>query len=288
MCIPPHWEQPARRDRAARADRDGRDRRGRRGLRGGAGDARRRVATSTSRRCAPGRRRPRRAPAPSSCTAAGRTPATCSSTSSGRSACPTWPTSSRPPRAGRWYPDRFDAPRAANEPWLAEALAACGAALDGLAAAGVPPQRIVLAGFSQGACLAADLLARRPGACGGRRAAHGRADRPRRRRHGGPAAGRAPALHAHQPPRRLGGARARRGDGGGVRGGRRAGRAAGHGGPRAPHRPGRRWPACAGSSSRRPPSASRGGASSSSSGRPFAWSARNESFDVFSSSRRTR
>jgi predicted esterase len=67
---------------------------------------------------------------------------------------------------GTWYPDRFDAPRSANEPWLGEALAACGAALDGLAAAGVPPQRIVVAGFSQGACLAADLVARRPGACG--------------------------------------------------------------------------------------------------------------------------
>ena len=40
---------------------------------------------------------------------------------------------------------------------------------------------------------------------------------------------------------------------------------------------------------RRPAGASAaGGASSSSSGTPFAWSARNDSFDVFSSSRRTR
>jgi phospholipase/carboxylesterase len=68
---------------------------------------------------------------------------------------------------GSWYPDRFNAPRAANEPWLTDALAACAAALDGLAAEGVPPERIVLAGFSQGACVAADVLARRPGACGG-------------------------------------------------------------------------------------------------------------------------
>jgi phospholipase/carboxylesterase len=61
-----------------------------------------------------------------------------------------------------WYPDRFDAPRAANEPWLSDALEACDAAVEQVLAAGVPTERIVLAGFSQGGCLIADLVARRP------------------------------------------------------------------------------------------------------------------------------
>jgi phospholipase/carboxylesterase len=64
---------------------------------------------------------------------------------------------------GSWYPDRFDAPRAANEPWLGHALDACAAAVDGVLAAGVPAGRLLLAGFSQGGCLVADLAARRPG-----------------------------------------------------------------------------------------------------------------------------
>jgi phospholipase/carboxylesterase len=68
---------------------------------------------------------------------------------------------------GSWYPDRFWAPREANEPWLGQALDACEAAVHRIAAAGVPAPRIVLAGFSQGACLVADLLARRPGGFGG-------------------------------------------------------------------------------------------------------------------------
>jgi phospholipase/carboxylesterase len=61
-----------------------------------------------------------------------------------------------------WYPDRYTAPRAANEPWLSHALEACDAAVQRVVAAGVPAERIVLAGFSQGGCLVADLVARRP------------------------------------------------------------------------------------------------------------------------------
>jgi len=68
-----------------------------------------------------------------------------------------------PPAAGgSWYPARFSAPRAANEPSLSQALEAVETAIDGVVAAGVPPERIVLAGFSQGACLVADLIARAP------------------------------------------------------------------------------------------------------------------------------
>ena len=63
---------------------------------------------------------------------------------------------------GSWYPDRFSAPRAANEPQLSAALATVHRTLDDLQARGVEPARIVVGGFSQGACLACDALAGRP------------------------------------------------------------------------------------------------------------------------------
>ena len=61
-----------------------------------------------------------------------------------------------------WYPGRFSAPRAANEPRLGQALDALEGAI-----ADVPPDRLVLVGFSQGGCLVADLVARRRRACAG-------------------------------------------------------------------------------------------------------------------------
>src|SRR3712207_2141709 len=63
---------------------------------------------------------------------------------------------------GSWYPKRFIEPRAANEPYLSAALATVDAALNEVLGAGVPAERVVLGGFSQGACLATDALARRP------------------------------------------------------------------------------------------------------------------------------
>jgi phospholipase/carboxylesterase len=57
-----------------------------------------------------------------------------------------------------WYPARYFDPREANEPWLGHALAALEAAIGD-----VEPERVVLAGFSQGACLVADLLGAKPG-----------------------------------------------------------------------------------------------------------------------------
>lgn len=65
------------------------------------------------------------------------------------------------PESGRpaWYPGRYHDPPASNEPWLTEALAAVRDALAHVAAAGVPPERTVLAGFSQGGCLAAEVAA---------------------------------------------------------------------------------------------------------------------------------
>ncbi len=70
------------------------------------------------------------------------------------------------PRAhgGSWYPDRYRAPRAANEPFLSSALDAVSVALELVRGAGLPDEAIVLAGFSQGACLVADHVARRPAA----------------------------------------------------------------------------------------------------------------------------
>lgn len=72
-----------------------------------------------------------------------------------------------PQAPGRvWYPDRFTAPFAANQPWLDRALATVADLLDALAAAGVPDGKVVLMGFSQGACLALESAIRRPRAYG--------------------------------------------------------------------------------------------------------------------------
>jgi predicted esterase len=68
-----------------------------------------------------------------------------------------------PEASGRtWYPHSFLAPLAANEPHLSRALAEVGGLLDDLIAAGMPSERIALLGFSQGACLALETVARLP------------------------------------------------------------------------------------------------------------------------------
>jgi phospholipase/carboxylesterase len=61
-----------------------------------------------------------------------------------------------------WYAGRFTEPAAALEPELGAALDAVATEIAAARAAGLPHGRIVLAGFSQGACLLAELLARRP------------------------------------------------------------------------------------------------------------------------------
>ncbi|TXR57291.1 alpha/beta hydrolase [Quadrisphaera setariae] len=53
-----------------------------------------------------------------------------------------------------WYPEPFTADLERNEPALGEALAAVDAAVQEVLDAGVPLERVVLLGFSQGACLA--------------------------------------------------------------------------------------------------------------------------------------
>lgn len=59
-----------------------------------------------------------------------------------------------------WYPFPFLAPIAQNQPHLDSALAVLGAVTAALAADGIPHDRQVLLGFSQGACLALEFAAR--------------------------------------------------------------------------------------------------------------------------------
>jgi len=58
-----------------------------------------------------------------------------------------------------WYPYTFLAPMQQNEPWLSSALARVGETVTAIEAAGIPAERIVLGGFSQGACLASEFMA---------------------------------------------------------------------------------------------------------------------------------
>jgi phospholipase/carboxylesterase len=73
------------------------------------------------------------------------------------------------PRAagGTWYPYRFLEPIERNQPWLDSALGVLAATLHRLGAAGVPPERTLLLGFSQGACLALEFAARNARRYGG-------------------------------------------------------------------------------------------------------------------------
>jgi phospholipase/carboxylesterase len=68
---------------------------------------------------------------------------------------------------GQWYPLRFLEPVERNEPWLSSALASVGRSVALLEAEGLSRSRIVVAGFSQGACLAAEYVAREGGSWGG-------------------------------------------------------------------------------------------------------------------------
>ena len=66
-----------------------------------------------------------------------------------------------------WYPQSFLAPTESNEPWLSSALATVGRTVDRATDAGVPVERVVLGGFSQGACLASEYAARNARRYGG-------------------------------------------------------------------------------------------------------------------------
>lgn len=64
--------------------------------------------------------------------------------------------------AATWYPDGFMVPFEANEPRLTHALDAVDEWVRGLAETGVARDRLVLLGFSQGACLVAEYTIRNP------------------------------------------------------------------------------------------------------------------------------
>jgi phospholipase/carboxylesterase len=66
-----------------------------------------------------------------------------------------------PQAAGNtWYPNRFLVPMEENEPWLSSALTLVGDVYSRIVNAGVPPEKIILLGFSQGACLTLEFAAR--------------------------------------------------------------------------------------------------------------------------------
>ena len=73
-----------------------------------------------------------------------------------------------PQAAGNaWYPYSFMAPLEKNEPWLSSALAKVAAIVQQAQAAGVSLDRIFVCGFSQGACLSSEFVARNPARYGG-------------------------------------------------------------------------------------------------------------------------
>jgi predicted esterase len=65
-----------------------------------------------------------------------------------------------------WYPHSFLAPLAANEPHLSSALALVARLVDEVSEQ-VGPEQMVIAGFSQGACLASEFVARNARRFGG-------------------------------------------------------------------------------------------------------------------------
>lgn len=66
-----------------------------------------------------------------------------------------------------WYPYSFLEPVQKNEPRLSYALEVLDDLVNGLQEKGIPKHQIVLAGFSQGACVVAEYVARNAGRWGG-------------------------------------------------------------------------------------------------------------------------
>jgi predicted esterase len=66
-----------------------------------------------------------------------------------------------------WYPQSFLAPLEQNEPALSAALNTVSSVLTQVIDAGIPAENVILVGFSQGACLSAEYLARHAQHLGG-------------------------------------------------------------------------------------------------------------------------
>ncbi len=66
-----------------------------------------------------------------------------------------------------WYPNSGFIPIEANEPYVSSAFRAIDDLIGHITASGIPADRILIGGFSQGACLAAEYAARHPRRYGG-------------------------------------------------------------------------------------------------------------------------
>lgn len=66
-----------------------------------------------------------------------------------------------------WYPHSFLAPIHENEPGISSGIARVNHIVEELMEQGIPVGKIFLGGFSQGACLAAEFVARHPRSYGG-------------------------------------------------------------------------------------------------------------------------
>jgi predicted esterase len=79
----------------------------------------------------------------------------------GREIAPPNVTILAPQAAGNtWYPYRFLEPTERNEPYLSSALRIVADLIAQVGEGGIPPERVALMGFSQGACLALEAAAR--------------------------------------------------------------------------------------------------------------------------------
>lgn len=65
-------------------------------------------------------------------------------------------------KGNTWYPHSFMAPIQSNEPGLSSGLRAIEAAVDAARSGSLPLERVLLLGFSQGACLTSEFTARNP------------------------------------------------------------------------------------------------------------------------------
>src|SRR5215211_4318003 len=66
-----------------------------------------------------------------------------------------------------WYPNSFMAPIPSNEPGISSGIAAIGDIIATITEAGIPLDKTMLLGFSQGACLSLEYAARNAARYGG-------------------------------------------------------------------------------------------------------------------------
>lgn len=66
-----------------------------------------------------------------------------------------------------WYPYSFLSPIPQNEPGISSGMQVLAGLVAGIEAAGIPAEKIIIGGFSQGACLATEFVARHAQRYGG-------------------------------------------------------------------------------------------------------------------------